>query len=191
MLKIGIIVFDNVEELDFIAPFEVLSYANKIEPNILEISLIAEQDKVLKAFNGLKFMPDTTFEQTQQLDILIVPGGKGRLTEMYNKNIHAFIKRMQPGLKYLTSVCTGSLILAEAGLLNGHTTTTHHLALEELANYPQVTVITDQKVVEDNQIITAAGVSSGLELGFHLLQLCFEKSLAEQVAKGIEYTPQL
>lgn len=191
MLKIGILVFDGVEELDFIAPFEVLNYANKLQPNSVQVSLISEHMQQLKAFNGLRFMPDTTFGQTNDLDILIIPGGKGRLVEMYNKMIHAFIARIQPNLQYLTSVCTGSLILAEGGFLNNCVATTHHLALQELSNYQQVTVVTNQKVVVHNNIVTAAGVSSGLELGFYLLQACFGESLAEQVAKGIEYTPQL
>lgn len=191
MLKIGILVFNGVEELDFIAPFEVLNYANKVQPNSIQVSLIAEQMQHLRAFNGLNFMPDCTFEQITDLDILIVPGGKGRLTEMYNKNIHAFISRLQPSLQYLTSVCTGSLILAEGGFLQNCSATTHHLALEELQGYNSINVITDQKVVAQDKIVTAAGVSSGLELGFYLLQACFGDNLADQVAKGIEYTPQL
>ena len=191
MLKIGILVFSGVEELDFIAPFEVLSYANKVQANSVQVSLVAEQMQQLTAFNGLRFMPDCTFAQVAELDILIVPGGKGRLTEMYNKNIHAFISRLQPSLQYLTSVCTGSLILAEGGFLQNCAATTHHLALEELQGYNNVNVITDQKVVAQGKIITAAGVSSGLELGFYLVQACFGAALAEQVAKGIEYTPQL
>lgn len=191
MLKIGILVFEGIEELDFIAPFEVLSYANKVQAGSVQVSLLAEKLQPLQAFNGLKFIPDNTFENTHALDILIVPGGKGRLSAMYDKNIQKFIARLQPQLKYLTSVCTGSLILAAGGFLQDCAATTHHLALQELSNYPTVRVIANQKIVVHNNIVTAAGVSSGLELGFYLLQTCFGKTLSEQVAQGIEYTPQL
>lgn len=191
MLQVGILVFNGVEELDFIGPFEVLSYANKIAANSVKISLIAETSAQLTAFNGLRFLPDKTFDQVQDLDILIVPGGKGRLVEMHNKNIHNFIHRLVPRLRYLASVCTGSLILAEAGLLEDCAVTTHHNAWEELAAYPNVDVVTNQKVIDQGFIITSAGVSSGLELGFHLLQLCFDDLFALQVAAEIEYIPQL
>lgn len=186
MIKIGILVFSQVEEMDFIAPFEVLSYSNKIEPNSTQVVLIAEKLELIQAANGLKFFPDHSFNTCPQLDILVVPGGKGRGQAMHNPQIKEFVLQQSKQTKYMASVCTGAFILAEAGLLEGKKATTYHSALEELRGY-NVTMVEKAKVVHDGHIITAAGVTSGLELGFYMLKILFGSVLAQAVADKIEY----
>ncbi len=186
MIKVGILIFPQVEELDFVGPFEVLSGINKFQPNSTKLLLVAETAAVIPAFNGMRVVPDVTFTDCPQLDILVVPGGKGRLQAMHNEGIKNFIVEQAKQAQYITSVCTGAFILAEAGLLNGKKATTYHTAFAELATYPHI-VVEKAKVVQDGNIITCAGVSSGMELGFYLLKKVFGLEAAQIVAANIEY----
>ncbi|NCD08743.1 MAG: DJ-1/PfpI family protein [Negativicutes bacterium] len=185
MLTIGILLFPQVEELDSVGPFEVLSYINKIKPASTKVLLIAESAEAVEAFNGMKVIPDVTMANCPQLDILVVPGGKGRYAAMKNTAIQEFIQRQAQKAKYVTSVCTGAFLLAEAGLLKRKKATTYHTAFAELAAY-SVQVL-QQKVVHEDNIVTAAGVSSGIELGLYLLKEEFGVALAQEVADKIEY----
>lgn len=185
MLTIGVLLFPQVEELDFVGPFEVLSYINKIRPASTKVLLIAEAAELVEAFNGMRVIPDVTMATCPQLDILVVPGGKGRYVAMKNTAIQEFIQRQAQKAKYITSVCTGAFLLAEAGLLKNKKATTYHTAFAELASYG-VEVLA-RKVVREGNIITAAGVSSGLELGLYLLREEFGAELAQEVADKIEY----
>ena len=186
MLTVGILIFPQVEELDFVGPFEVLSYVNKVKPESTKVVLIAESIEPVCAFNGMRVLPDRTLQDCPSLDILVVPGGKGRFIAMKNLAIKEFIQKQMITAKYVTSVCTGAFLLAEAGVLTGKKATTYHTAFEELESY-SVQVLS-RKVVQDGKIITAGGVSSGLELGFYLLKQLFGLSLAREVAEKIEYT---
>ena len=185
MLTVGVLLFPQVEELDFVGPFEILSYINKIRPESTKVLLIAESAEPVKAFNGMKIIPDVTMANCPQLDILVAPGGKGRYAAMKNTAIKEFIQQQAQKAKYITSVCTGAFLLAEAGLLKNKKATTYHTALAELAAY-SVDVL-PQKVVRENNIITAAGVSSGIELGLYLLREEFGAAVAQEVADNIEY----
>jgi cyclohexyl-isocyanide hydratase len=185
MLTIGILIFHQVEELDFVGPFEVLSYVNKIQPDSTKVLLVAETIDPIRAFNGMRILPDVTLATCPSLDIIIIPGGKGRMAAMKNSAIKEFIQKQLKTAKYAASVCTGAFILAEAGLLAGKKATTYHTAFDELASY-SVQVIS-AKVVQDGNIITAGGVSSGLELGFYLLKNLFGSNIAQEAADKIEY----
>ncbi|NCB53846.1 MAG: DJ-1/PfpI family protein [Epsilonproteobacteria bacterium] len=186
MLHIGIVIFPQVEELDFVAPFEVLSYMNKIQPNSTRVLLIAPSLEPIEAFNGLKIIPHESYKTAPSLDILIFPGGKGRIRWMKDASTLAFLHRQYPSLSYLASVCTGAFFLAEAGLLQGKKATTHAKAFNELADYGIQVV--SSKIVREGKIISAGGVSSGLELGFYLLKELFGTQAAREVAENIEYT---
>ena len=185
MVTIGILLFSQVEELDFVAPYEVLSCVNKIQTSSTKILLVAETLDPVNAFNGLKVIPDITLQACPVLDILLVPGGKGRILAMKDRVIKEFIQQQMATVRYMTSVCTGAFLLAEAGLLTGKKATTYHTAFSELASY-SVEVIS-AKVVQDGKIITAGGVSSGLELGFYLLKELFGASVSQEVARQMEY----
>lgn len=186
MITIGIVIFPNVEELDFVAPFEVLSYINKIQSSSTKVFLIAPTLEPVHAFNGLRVLPDVTLENCPKVDILLFPGGKGRTQWMKEPSMQEFIKKYQEEATYLASVCTGAFFLAEAGVLLGKEATTYHSAFDELSRYG-VNVVSS-KVVQDGKIITAGGVSSGMELGFYLLRELFGVALAQEVAEKIEYS---
>ena len=186
MIKIGIIVFPQVEEMDFVAPFEVLSYINKIEPNSTQVFLIAERLELIQAANGMKIFPDHSFDSCPSLDIVVVPGGKGRFQAMHDPKMKEFVLHQSKQAQYVASVCTGAFILAEVGLLEGRKATTYHSAFEELKAYTRI-IVEKAKVVHDGNIITSAGVTSGLELGFYILKILFGNVLAQTVADKIEY----
>ena len=105
MWKIGILLFPGVEELDFVGPFEVLSYVNKLAPASTQVLLVAEETTELRAFNGLRILPDVTIDDCPDLDILVVPGGKGRLTAMKNVRLRQFIQQQAAQARFVTSVC--------------------------------------------------------------------------------------
>jgi len=184
-VRVGVLVFAGVEELDFVGPWEVLSYANKLQPGALEMILVGTETSVT-AYNRLRVIPDLTLEQCPQLDILVVPGGKGRLQAMHDQRILQFIRQQAPGLRYLTSVCTGAFLLAEAGLLQGRQATTHFSAIAELQAYPGIEVV-PERVVQTGNVICAAGVSSGIDMSLYLLTQLFGEQTAQAVAKNIEY----
>ncbi|EAX47369.1 ThiJ/PfpI domain protein [Thermosinus carboxydivorans Nor1] len=186
MVTIGILIFPQVEELDFVGPFEVLSYPNKLRSESTKVLTVAETINPVQAFNGLKVIPDIDFANCPPLDIIVVPGGKGRMKAMHDPAIRDFILQQAKTARYITSVCTGAFILAEAGILDGKRATTYFAALPELAGYPAIHPV-KSKVVQDGSVITAAGVSSGLELGFYLLKLLFGREFAQEVAAKIEY----
>lgn len=186
LIRVGIIVFDQVEELDFVGPYEVLSYSNKILPGATQVVLVAESNRIIKCFNGLKMIPDCTFADCPTLDVLVVPGGKGRIAEMKNPAMLEFVKRKAEEVRFLTSVCTGSFILAAAGLLNNRKATTHYLSLDEMRQIKGIETMSE-KIVADGNIITAAGVSSGIDLGLYLLKVLFDQNMADEVSRRIEY----
>lgn len=185
MITIGILIFPQVEELDFVGPYEVLSYINKVCPESTKVLLVAETAEPVTAFNGLRIIPDATLDDCPPLDIVLAPGGKGRMAAMKNPAILAFIRRQRQNARLVASVCTGAFLLATAGLLAGKTATTYHTAFAELEGYGVQVVA--KKVVRDGDIVTAGGVSSGLELGFFLLRELFGADLSQEVANKIEY----
>lgn len=185
MITIGILIYPQVEELDFVGPFEVLSYINKIRPDSTKVMLVAENADLIRSFNGMRVLPDTTIQDCPELDVLVVPGGKGRIAAMKNPVIKDFIHKQMITAQYVTSVCTGAFLLAEAGLLSGKKATTYHTAFAELEAF-SVQVLS-AKVVQDGKIITAGGVSSGLELGLYVLKQLYGLAVAQEVADKIEY----
>lgn len=185
MLTVGVLIFPDAEELDFVGPFEVLSFINKVRPSSTKVLFVAETTDPVRAYNGMRVLPDIALTDCPQLDILVIPGGQGRRLAMKSPAILDFIRRQEPQARYITSVCTGSFLLAEAGLLSGKKATTYHEYYDDLAAY-SIEVVQD-KVVPQGKIITAGGVSSGIELGFYLLRELFGAETAQQVARKIEY----
>lgn len=187
---VGILLFHHVEELDFVGPFEVLSYVNKLFPGSTRVLLTAETLHPVDCFNGMRVLPHAAFGECPPFDVLVVPGGKGRIDAIKRERILDFVRDQSRSARYVTSVCTGAFLLAEAGVLRGKSATTHCSALAELAEYPSVTV-RRRKVVQDGNIVTAGGVSSGIDLGLHILALLFDHTVAQDVTRLIEYEPNI
>jgi transcriptional regulator GlxA family with amidase domain len=192
--KVGILVFPEVEVLDFCGPFEVFSVTRldeerrRLDPSPYEVLIIAENPGVVVAAGGLKVVPDHTLDDCPPLDVLVVPGGWGTRREMMNDRLIAWIAERGQQVTTLTSVCTGSLLLGKAGLLDGRRATTHWRVLEEMRGlFPAVNVIDDQHVVEEGNIITSAGISAGIDMALRVVTRHHGDAVARATARYMEY----
>jgi len=195
-INVGIFIFDEVEVLDFAGPFEVFSRtrllkgaesrrSNDSAPfNPFTVSI---DKKSLTATGGLKIIADYTFNNFPKIDILIVPGGYGTRILLNNEILLKWIKAVSDKANITASVCTGSLLLAKAGLLEGKRATTHWGAIEALKSISKdIQVITERRVVNDD-IITSAGVSSGIDMAFMIVENLYGEEVASDTSKYIEF----
>jgi len=192
MKEIGILIFPQVEELDFVGPLEVFGLVNRCregtsEQNGLEIFLIAPQKEEITCAHGLRVFPDCSFGETPPLDLLVVPGGPGTREQMKNSHMLKFARDQAARCELLASVCTGALILAAAGLLKGKRATTHWSAHQELAKFDDITVV-QERFVRDGNVITSAGISAGIDMALFLVKESFGEELAENVSKRLEWS---
>ena len=150
--------------------------------------IIAENPGVVVATGGLKVVPDHTLEDCPPLDVLVVPGGWGTRREMMNDRLIAWLRERARQITTLTSVCTGSLLLGKAGLLDGRRATTHWRVLEEMRGlFPAVTVIQDQHVVEEGDLLTSAGISAGIDMTLRVVARHHGDAVARATARYMEY----
>jgi len=188
---VGILLFDEVEVLDFAGPFEVFSIttiSNSDEKPFI-IKTISESGNIVKARGGLKVKPDHSFNNAPDLDILIIPGGYGaREAEISNEVVINWINEQGNKVQLLASVCTGAFLLAKAGLLNNKNATTHWMAIDRLEKeFPQLNVKRNIKFVDEGSIITAGGVSAGINMSFHIIKRLLGSEVAQTTAKRMEY----
>ncbi|HYS74124.1 MAG TPA: DJ-1/PfpI family protein [Thermoplasmata archaeon] len=183
-VRVGILLFDGVEELDAVGVYEVLAKAKQIHPRLdLTVRFRAIKEEIAGAL-GMKFLAHEVRRELTDLDLVIVPGGPGR--EEFVKDEEALKALLDFGTeKPVASVCTGALILKAAGLLAGRKATTHRSAMDELRT---VADVVEGRVVEDGLITTAGGVTASIDLGLHLLTKHFGPELAREVAERIEYS---
>ena len=189
IIQVGILLFNEVEVLDFAGPFEVFSVATENNTKLFNAFTIGESDKTIIARNGLKVIPEYTIQNHPELGILIIPGGYGaEHIEIKNKTILNWIKAQQAKVDMLASVCTGAFLLAQSGILDNIKATTHWMDLDRLENeYPKVTVIRGVKFVDEGKIITAGGISAGINMSFHIIERLLGKKVVEETAKRMEY----
>jgi len=192
--RVGIVVFPDVEVLDFCGPFEVFSVtrlneqARRDEPSPFEVLLVAEQAGTIVTTGGMKVTPDHTLETCPPLDILVVPGGWGTRAEIKNPRLLAWIKERATQVETLTSVCTGSMLLGQAGLLDGRHATTHWRSLPWMReSFPSVTVEEKLHVVEDGNVLTSAGISAGIDMALRVVARHFGETVARNTARNMEY----
>jgi transcriptional regulator GlxA family with amidase domain len=192
--RVGIVVFADVEVLDFCGPFEVFSVTRldeerrREEPSPFEVLLVAETAGPVVTTGGMKVIPDCTFDQCPPLDILVVPGGWGTRAEMKNPRLLAWVTERAQQVETLTSVCTGSMVLGQAGLLDGRHATTHWRALEWMRDsFPAVTVEDRQHVVEDGNVLTSAGISAGIDMALRVVARYHGEAVARNTARTMEY----
>ena len=191
---VGILLFPEVEVLDFGGPFEVFSVTRlneskrREEPSPFRILLIADSAEPVSTAGGMRVLPDCTTTACPSLDILLVPGGWGTRQQMTNARLIDWIRQRAKKVEILTSVCTGALLLGQAGLLDGHRATTHFGALSLLRErFPKITVVDGEHVVEEGNIVTSAGISAGIDLALRLVARCFGEPVARNTARHMEY----
>lgn len=180
---IGMVLFASLTQLDLTGPFEVFGRLPGAK-----VLLIAETLDAVQSDKGLRILPDTTFAEAPQVDILFVPGGNGVFGAMQNPALLAFLQKQAGSAKYVTSVCTGALVLAAAGLLNGYKATTHWLSLKLLGLF-DVEVL-EERVVVDRNRITGGGVTAGIDFGLYLAALVYGEAQAKEIQLMLEYNPQ-
>jgi transcriptional regulator GlxA family with amidase domain len=192
--RVGILVFPNVEVLDFCGPFEVFSVtrlnedARREEPSPFEVLLVAERMDTVVATGGLKVVPDVTIDTCPPLDILVVPGGWGTRTEVNNQRLIDWIGERGRSVETLTSVCTGSMLLGQAKLLDGRRATTHWRSLSRMRDaFPSVTVEEKLHVVEDGHVVTSAGISAGIDMALRIVIRYFGEAVGRATARNMEY----
>jgi len=183
MKTIGILLFDDVEELDFAGPYEVFGMAARFGAECRTLLVAPSQ---VRCRYGLRVLPDVSFSDAPPLDLLIVPGGLGARTHARaDRAILDFVRR-QEGM--VASVCTGALILAAAGLLDGLSATTHHASLHLLREYAGVDVREGVRFVMHDRIATSEGITAGIDLSLALVSRFFGESLAASLAENLAWT---
>jgi transcriptional regulator GlxA family with amidase domain len=192
--RVGIVVFDDVEVLDFCGPFEVFSVTRlneehrREEPSPFAVLLVAQQAGVVTASGGLRVVPDVTLDACPALDVLVVPGGWGTRREIHNAELLAWIAQRGRQVETLTSVCTGAMLLGHAGLLDGRRATTHWRSLDWMSeSFPQVTVERALHVVEDGHVVTSAGISAGIDMALRVVARYHGEGIARATARQMEY----
>jgi transcriptional regulator GlxA family with amidase domain len=181
---IGFVLYPRFTALDFIGPYEVLSRL----PGHRAV-VIAESSEPVPAEQGpVAVAPEFTFENAPSLDHVLVPGGPGQIEQMGNDALRAYLRAVAETATLVTSVCTGALLLGDAGLLEGKRATTHWLAFEALERLGATPV--SERIVRDGNVITAAGVSAGIDLGLLLAAEIAGEDIAKLIQLGIEYDPQ-
>jgi len=187
-LEIGIVVFPDVEELDFVGPWEVFAALFHAQGGG-RVALIAEAPGPVHCAKGLRVLPDYGFDTAPKLDVLLVPGGQGTRTEVANPKMIGFLRRAGADAQWVTSVCTGALLLHEAGFARGRRVTTHWAFVEALRKRGDVEVLDGPRYVRDGKLVTAAGVSAGIDLALWLVGQLRSPEVARQVQRGIQYEP--
>ena len=192
--RVGILIFDDVEVLDFCGPFEVFSVTRLDEAkrretaSPFEVVVIAEKTDHVVASGGLRVVPDCTLESCPPLDLLVVPGGWGTRREIGNQRLLEWIAARAAQVETLTSVCTGAMLLGHAGLLDGHRATTHWRSLDWMReSFPAVTVEHAYNVVEDGSLLTSAGISAGIDMALRVVTRICGESIARATARHMEY----
>ena len=185
---VGILLFDDVEVLDFAGPYEVCS--GTCDPSghaYVDVVTVGPRSEV-RCRGGLRVRPSHTFEDCPPLDALIVPGGPGadERTPVQDELLLPFLRERARATATVASVCTGAFLLGRAGLLDGRRATTHSAALEALREEFPATAVVAAKVVDEGAILTAAGVSSGIDLGLHLFERWFGPAARERAATGLD-----
>ncbi len=195
-MNIGILIFDDVEVLDFCGPFEVFSMAAKIggatgeEPPFTVFTLAERANgQPIRCAGGLLAQPHYSLDDHPPIDLLIVPGGWGTRREIDNPRLIEWIRAQAATAQLTTSVCTGAFLLGRAGLLEGHKVTTHWGSIERLrTSLPGAAVLENIRYVDEGKIVTSAGVSAGIDMALHLVARLQGDELARRTARQMEYT---
>lgn len=193
-MNIGILVFDGAEELDFAGPWEVFTMANEVsarngKERPHKVMLVAEKD-VITCAKGMRVLADVTTATAPRLDVLLIPGGQGTRREVENKPLLDWIAKTAAQCTWITSVCTGALLLTASGPAKGKRVTTHWGFVETLRGRGEAAeVLENIRYVRDGNVVTSAGVSAGIDMALWLIGQIHSPQFARNVQKAMEYDP--
>ncbi|HEX6903500.1 MAG TPA: DJ-1/PfpI family protein [Thermoanaerobaculia bacterium] len=195
-LHVGILIFDGVEVLDFAGPFEIFS-RTRLTPGVesrrseesapFRVFTVARTAAPVVATGGLTVVPHHGFADAPRIDLLVVPGGFGTRPLLHDEEVLDWIRRTAAAARQVTSVCTGALLLAKAGLLEGRRATTHWASLDLLDSLAAGVEVDSRSRVVDDGVITSAGVASGMDMSFYVVETLFGREVADETAHYIEY----
>jgi transcriptional regulator GlxA family with amidase domain len=188
---IGIVLFPDVEELDAVGPWEVLSaWTRSFPEDGYAVSCLSRSGGLVRCAKGLVLQAHHSYADAPKLDVLVYPGGQGTRPQLHDDGQLDWVRRQRSDVPLMTSVCTGSLVYAAAGLLSHRPATTHWSSLDRLAELdPTIEVRRDERFVDDGDIITASGVSAGIDMALHLVARLADSDRARQVRRYIQYDP--
>ena len=187
--SVAFVLFNGAEELDFVGPWEVFTMLNAVAPGEVAAFTVAETAGIVNCAKGLKVTADHSFASCPPADIILIPGGRGTRTERDNPAMLEFVRRMDAQAEFTTSVCTGALILQSAGLLKGLRATTHWGSIELLKRPGDCEVLENARCVDNGRIVTASGVSAGIDMALHLAGRIWGPEVAMKTQKAMEYYP--
>ena len=181
-MKIGILIYDNMTQLDATGPFECFARIPGAQ-----MYLIAKRKRAVTAEFGLRIVPNITLNHCPRLDVLCIPGGSGVNQLLLDRSIIAFVRRQARSAQYITSVCTGSLLLGAAGLLQGRRATCHWLSLPLLKAFGASP--TRRRIEHDGQVVTAGGITAGIDFGLWMAERCAGVRTAREIQLLLQYDP--
>lgn len=186
---VALLLFPDVEVLDFAGPFEVFSVAAQaIDPAPFRVVTVAASTAQLATIGGLQVVPDTDLDNCPQADILLIPGGNGSRRAMRDEKVMAWLARQAEGAEIVASICTGALLLGKLGLLDGLRATTHWTAIEELrATSPRIDVWPGARFIDNGKYLTSAGISAGIDMSLYLVKRLCGQALVDLVLREMEY----
>jgi transcriptional regulator GlxA family with amidase domain len=187
-VTIGILLFDGAEELDFVGPWEVFTMVRHAKPGDRVVTIAATEAPV-RCAKGMRVLPDHTFSNAPALDVVLVPGGEGTRHEVDNPALIEWLRKAGAQCQWVTSVCTGALLLHEAGFAKNKRVTTHWGFIEELRQRGEIEVLEKIRYVRDGALVTAAGVSAGIDMALWLVGQIHGVDIARGVQRFMEYDP--
>lgn len=188
-LKTGILIYDGAAELDFVGPHEVFSISASIGHPEDQLYTIAKTNDIVVGLGGLKIVPDYNFTTAPSPDILIVPGTEDPAAILKDKEILNWVKKTDEKTSWTTSVCTGSFILLASGVAQGKRLTTHWMGIEPLKQMNLSTVVENVRYVQDGKILSAAGITAGIDMSLWLIGQVYGKDHSLEVQRILEYRP--
>jgi transcriptional regulator GlxA family with amidase domain len=191
-VNIGVALFEGAEELDWAGPWEVLSAWSSGWPDDgVEVFTVADGDGPVQCAKGLRVLADHTWETAPPLDVLVFPGGRGTRAQLGDEGVRTRMRGLSERGTLMTSVCTGSLVYADSGLLDGKPATTHWGSLDRLAELgDEIEVRPEDRFVDAGEVVTAAGVSAGIDMALHLVARLHSPERAREVRRYIQYDPE-
>ncbi|WP_033441476.1 DJ-1/PfpI family protein [Saccharothrix sp. NRRL B-16314] len=182
-MDVAFVLYPDMTALDLIGPYEVLGHQPEVTAHF-----VAESREPVRTDAGLMIVPTTTFAEVDRADVIVVPGARGWAKVLADGVVGAWLREVHPTATWTTSVCTGSTLLAQAGILDGRPATTHWALRDELA--ARGAVVSTERVVVDGSVVTAAGVSAGIDMALTLTGLIWDDQRAEFTQLFLEYDPR-